>query len=94
MKDYRRGIAMFNKVWSNIANSEGEVFTQIRGKEFTYTIVGNFVVPSTTNRNIHRSQFEKALEDVPFENTKKIQHLQGPSYLYAILVDDRIRENY
>lgn len=85
---------MFDVIWNNILGCEGEVFIQIRGKKFTYSIVGNSVIPNTTNRNIHSSQFEKALEFVPFDGTKEIQHLQGPSYIYAILMDNRIRNNY
>lgn len=83
---------MFSNVWSKIIIHEGEVFTQIRGKEFTYIIVGNSIVPSTTNRNIHMNQFEKAYELMPLKNTSAIQDLQGPSYLYAILTDSRIRD--
>ena len=54
-------------------------------------IAGNSVKPDSVNRCIHVSQFEQALEFVPLHNTKPVQHLQGPSYLYAILMDDRIR---
>lgn len=80
-------------IWERICNNEGEVFHQIKGKEFTYKIKGNSVKLSTTNYNIAKSTFEKALEFVPFENTVSIQHLSAPSYLYAILMDKRIRVN-
>ncbi|GEM_PF-617354 len=78
-------------VWSRIVEHAGETFHQIRGKAFTYSIAGNSVKPDSVNRCIHVSQFEQALEFVPLHNTKPVQHLQGPSYLYAILMDDRIR---
>lgn len=83
---------MFSNVWNKIVSHEGEIFTQIRGKEFTYSIVGNSIVPSTTNRNIHMNQFEKAYDLMPLKNTSTIQDLQGPSNLYAILTDSRIKE--
>jgi hypothetical protein len=81
-------------IWNRILKYEGEVFRQLRGKEFTYNVVGNSIVPSTTNRNIHIGQFEKALSFLPLDGTKDIQHLQGPSYIYAILMDNRVRDNY
>ena len=77
-------------VWEKICKNEGAVFRQIRGKEFTYTVKGNLIMPSTTNYNIAKSTFEKALDFLPLENTMPIQHLPAPSYLYAILMDDRI----
>jgi hypothetical protein len=30
---------------------------------------------------------------VPLENTVPVQHLRGPSYIYAILMDPRIRQD-
>ena len=85
---------MIDVIWSKILKHEGEVFTQIKGKKFTYRISGNSIIPSTTNRIISSSQIEKALKLEPLEGTTKIQHLQGPSYIYAILMDYRIRERY
>ena len=78
-------------VWRRITELEGEEFQQIRGARFTYTITGNALVPNRTNRQLPRSQFGKALDFMPVENTVPLQHLQGPSYLYAILMDPRVR---
>jgi hypothetical protein len=83
----------FDAVWSRIEANAGETFHQLRGAEFRYAIQGNSVVPDRTNRSIARSQFEKALEIVPLDDTTSIQHLQGPSYIYAILMDKRIRQS-
>lgn len=77
-------------IWERICKHEGEIFRQIRGKEFTYTVNGNSIKLSTTNYNIAKSTFEKALEFLPLENTVPIQHLSAPSYLFAILTDERI----
>jgi len=79
-------------VWSRIKQHEGEEFHQIRGKEFIYTIIGNNLIPPT-NRTIPKSDFGKALELVPLSGTTEVQHLQGPSYIYAILMDKRIRQS-
>lgn len=84
---------MIERVWTRIGQCEGEIFKQIRGKEFTYTIKGNAVFLNATNRSISIKECEKALQLVPFENTVPLQNFQAPSYLFAILMDERIRKN-
>lgn len=78
-------------VWRRISACEGETFRQIRGKKYTYEISGNLLIPEGINQNLPKSQFEQALKHLPFQDTTKIQHLRGPSYLYSILMDPRIR---
>ena len=78
-------------VWRRIERHAGEAFRQKSGGEFRYEIHGNGLVPDRTNRRISRGDFEKALQLVPFESTTVLQHLQGPSYIYAVLMDARIR---
>jgi hypothetical protein len=80
-------------IWERIKEFEGEEFSQIRGGTFTYKVSGNSLELSRTNRNVSKSTFKKALENVPLENTVPLQNLQAPSYLYAILMDKRIRKN-
>jgi hypothetical protein len=80
-------------VWIRIKKYKGEEFRQIRGQKFTYEITGMVLRPSTTNHNLPASQFEKALPFLPLDNTAKIQNLRGPSYIYAILMDKRIRQD-
>ncbi len=79
-------------IWIKIINYSGETFTQIRGQKFTYELnnSANAIMPSTTNQWLSKSVFEEALRYMPFNSTKEIQHLRGPSYLYAILMDARI----
>jgi len=79
-----------NTVWNRIIEHQGEDFRQIRGQIFTYSIKGSVLKPSTTDRNIPKSEFVKALDHVPLKNTIPLQNLQAPSYLYAILMDCRI----
>ena len=83
----------FDLVWERIKEHEGETFTQIKGKKFTYEVQGNSLKPNTVNRIIPNSEIKKALNFVPLPNTVVIHNLQAPSYLYAILMDKRIREN-
>lgn len=79
-------------IWSRIEACEGALFRQMRGKEFSYRITGNSIILSTTNRSISKKTIEQALEFVPLYETTPVQHLQAPSYLYAILMDSRIRK--
>lgn len=79
-------------VWARIEANEGETFCQIRGQRFTYEVHGDHLTPSTTNWNIPKSHFEEGLGLVPLKNTVAVQHLFGPSYIYAILMDHRIRQ--
>lgn len=78
-------------IWARIKACEGETFRQIRGGEFTYTVAGSAVIPDRTNQNIPRAHFEEATTLLPLSNTVPVQHLRGPSYIYAILMDSRIR---
>jgi hypothetical protein len=78
-------------VWQRIEDAAGEEFRQIRGGRFTFAVFGNSLIPDRTDRVLARSQFERALERMPVRNTVPLQDLQGPSYLYAILMDERVR---
>ena len=82
----------FDRVWRRIEAHAGETFRQIRGGEFTYEVRSSAVHPDRTRRALHRSQFEQAFAHVPLDSTVPLQRLQGPSYLYAILMDTRIRQ--
>lgn len=82
---------MPNELWANLARHEGEEFRQIRGKAFTYTLASAGLTPSTTDWVIPKSHFAEALQLVPLESTVAVQHLYGPSYIYAVLMDPRIR---
>lgn len=82
----------FDTIWARIKENEGKIFHQIRGQEFTYTVNGPAIIPSTTNQNIPRTHFEEASKLLPLINTVPVQHLRGPSYLFAVLMDRRIRQ--
>ncbi len=81
-------------VWARILAHQGQVFHQVKGQAFTYEIAGNALIPSTTKAKIYKSQFAKALEHLPFSKVSDVpQGVFGPSYVYAILMDPRIRQN-
>lgn len=77
-------------IWNRIVINEGETFHQIKGKPFTYKIHGNVIDLQTTNRKIPKTDIQKALLLAPLESTAVVQHLQAPSYIYAIIMDERI----
>jgi hypothetical protein len=80
----------FDEVWLRIERFAGEEFRQVAGKGFTYTVHGGVLTPSTANRNLPRSSFHEAFERMPVDGPGKLNDLQGPSYLFAILSDPRI----
>ena len=84
---------LFETIWERTQQYEGEVFTQIRGGQFKYAVQNGCVKPDRVNQIISRNQFERAFQFVPLDDTKPIQKLRGPSYIYAILMDKRIRKN-
>ncbi len=84
---------MIDTIWERIKDCEGQTFKQIKGGEFTYKVKGNVIMLSRTNRSVSKSTFSEAFKFVPLENTVPLQRLQAPSYLFAILMDKRIRKN-
>ncbi len=81
----------FETVWRRIKRHDGEVFVQIRGGKFKYAVIAGALVPDRTNQQIPKSHFRRAMKQVPLKNTVPLQDLRGPSYIYAVLMDDRIR---
>jgi hypothetical protein len=78
-------------VWQRIVAHEGQAFTLTRGQVFTYEVLGNYLRPAGRVRHLSKTNFQKALQRVPFVNTASVGDLQGPSYVFAILMDERIR---
>jgi hypothetical protein len=78
-------------VWSRIIAAQGATFRTVTEFDFTYEVIGTAVHASRTNRHLSRRNFERALEMIPLSGPGEIQHLQGPSYTYAILTDPRVR---
>ncbi len=81
-----------DEVWWRIDAHAGETFRQIRGGEFTYTATSSYISLDRTRQNIPKAHFEKALAVVPLSDTVPLQDLRGPSYIYAVLMERRIRE--
>ncbi len=79
-------------MWAWIEALAGEPFRQKQGQAFTYELVGAALVPSTTRRLLSRRNFARAFRPLPLTGLGQVQHLQGPSYVYAIRMDERVRQ--
>lgn len=80
------------ELWTRLERDSGETFRQIRGGEFRYWLDGRALYPDRTDWQIPRKHFEEALNYLPLKDTTAVQHLFGPSYVYALLMDRRIRQ--
>ncbi len=86
----------FDRVWDRIVRHEGEEFRTTRGLLFTYLVPGNYlrIVRDSRqiNRVLSRTNFERAVAQMPAERPSDVKERQGPTYTWAILMDDRIRD--
>lgn len=82
----------FSTVWARIAAHSGERFSTKTGRPFTYSIQHNALVTDRTDYPLAKTNFSDALKEVPFDGPGRIaQVIRGPSYVWAILHDGRIR---
>lgn len=86
-------MSQIDVVWLRIEQSAGGSFHLSRGGDSTYRVASGQVRPDRTNQVIPRSQFEKALDRIPLTSTAQVQDLRGPSYIFAMLTDPRIRQS-
>jgi hypothetical protein len=84
---------LIEELWRRLKELQGQEFETIRGLPFTFDIAGNVFHPSRTEYNIGRSDFEKALELVPFAGPGVIKALRGTPFIWAVLHDERVRQN-
>ena len=74
-----------NDFWNLIQANEGNTFKTVTGLEFTYKVIGNYIITSRTNRHLAKSNFEKAILMRPKNPSDMSNLIQGSSYVYAIL---------
>jgi hypothetical protein len=83
-------------VWTRVKQFQAQPFDTVSGLKFDYVIDGMgiwiFRDGRLINRTLPWSQFVKAMERCPLQDTREIQDLQGPSYIFSILMDSRIRQ--
>jgi hypothetical protein len=84
----------FDEIWQRVLKHQDEDFRLKRGGVFRYFVQGETLVTDRDNASVAKSQFEQAYAVVPLTNVAAVpQQLWGRSYIYAILMDDRIRQN-
>jgi hypothetical protein len=83
------------EVWRRVANHQGDRFETVRGLPFTFEVEGTgiwfFREGKRVNRKLTRKHFEMALSRCPLRSTTEIQDLMDYPYLFAVLMDGRIR---
>jgi hypothetical protein len=94
-----KGRPNFATVWRRIKNHQGEVFHTLRGILFTYEIDANGYLttrksPPGKGFTSPREDFRNAYDFVPLPGPAHLQAVvASPSYVWAILHDERIRGN-
>lgn len=80
------------KVWNNIKSHEGEMFRTVRGIEFTYVVVEDYIlVNDDKKRRITKDSIKTAITiNNPSPSKIKQEGIWGPSYVYGIITDKRI----
>jgi hypothetical protein len=82
-------------VWRRIEGHQGEKFFTARQLPFTYEVEGPgiwfFRNGRRVNRKLSRGQVEKAIARCPLNSTTEIKDLMDFAYLFALLMDSRIR---
>lgn len=82
----------FDDCWNRIRNNEGNQFHTIRGLQFRYKIIGNYLIPSRTDYKISRKDFEKVFRLGRLKGPGAISNdVRGSAYVWAIMHDLRIR---
>ncbi len=85
----------FECIWENIISHEGEEFKTVRNLPFTYSIIDKTLITNRTSYPLSKENFRKAYNLMPtikrpsdFSNI-----IHGPSYVFVILNDARIKDN-
>ncbi len=82
-------------VWRRIVSHQGDQFQTVRGLPFTFEVEGAgiwfFREGKRVNRKLTRTQFDVALSRCPLARTTEISDLMDYPYVFALLMDRRIR---
>ena len=79
-------------IWNNIKLHKGETFKTVRGIEYTYVVVEDYIlINDDKKRRITRDAIKTAIT-IKNPSPSKIQEegIWGPSYVYGIITDKRI----
>ena len=83
----------FENIWQTIASLQGETFYTVKGKPFTYKVVGNNLYPTHIYSSVRKKDFKKAFDLDHIKDPAQLadEHVFGPTYVYAILTDKRVK---
>lgn len=85
----------FDQVWDRICSLAGQEFRTITDLPFTYRLRGNALRVSRDgaeiNRSLSKTNFARAVQQMPAARPGDIRDRQGAAYTWAILMDPRIR---
>jgi hypothetical protein len=83
------------RVWGRVKDHEGEIFHTVKNLPFHYQVQGNrlwfFRQGKRVNMQLGRAEVKKAISRCPLEKTTEISDLRDYPYLFALLMDRRIR---
>ncbi len=82
-----------NTVWLNILRNENETFRTVTGISYTYTAKNDFIlINNDRRRKITKEEIARALLiENPSPSKIKLEGVWGPSYVYGIITDNRIK---
>jgi len=84
----------FDIVWSRIESLVGQQFTTKTNLPFSFLIQGDILIPSRTEYKLSKKNFRNAYDIVPYDGPGVLnQQVRGPTYVWAILLDRRVRRN-
>lgn len=86
----------FSVVWGRIEAHAGQVFETKRGVKFTYYVEDGGFFPVGRNHRVDVSDVEAAYQNVPCDEPSEIsqgiREIRGPSFVWAVMHDCRIRQ--
>ena len=80
-----------DSIWEKVKLHQGETFHTARGLEFSYRVSRETVIHTRSKATLSRSDFEKAIALAPQKPSDLHNDVAGPSYVYAIITDPRMR---
>lgn len=82
-----------DRIIERIKSHTGQTFKQLEQQEFTITDHGSHLRVSTTTAKVGYTTLRKAIDLMPAGTVRELrdQGVWAPSYVYGILMDDRIR---
>ena len=83
----------FDVIWKNIQHYEGQVFKTVWGVEYKYTLYNDYLlINNDKKRKITKDAFKISITiENPTPSNIKSEGIWGPSYVYGIISDERIK---